>query len=40
LEQAISLGPREDVDDIYRVFENVHDERAALASWSRYEGKS
>ena len=27
-------------DDIYRVFENVHDERATLASWSRCEGKS
>ena len=31
MEQAISLGPREDMDDIYRVVENIHDERANLA---------
>ena len=38
LEQAMFLGPREDMDDIYRAFEKVHDERAALADWSRREG--
>ena len=40
LEQAIFLGPRQDIDDIYRAFEKVHDERAALADWSRREGAS
>jgi dTDP-4-amino-4,6-dideoxygalactose transaminase len=38
LEQAIFLGSREDMDDIYRAFEKVYDERAALADWSRREG--
>jgi dTDP-4-amino-4,6-dideoxygalactose transaminase len=38
LEQAIFLGPREDMDDIYRAFEKVYDERAALVDWSRREG--
>ena len=35
LEQAIFLGPREDIDDIYRAFEKIHDQRAALSGWSR-----
>ncbi len=39
LEQSMFLGPREDMDDIYRAFEKVHDHRAALADWSRREGK-
>ena len=38
LEQSMFLGPREDIDDIYRAFEKVHDQRAALADWSRREG--
>ena len=38
LEQAISLGPREDMDDIYRAFEKVYEQRAALADWSRRAG--
>ncbi len=37
LEQAMFLGPREDMDDIYRAFEKVYDHRAALADWSRRE---
>jgi dTDP-4-amino-4,6-dideoxygalactose transaminase len=40
LEQAMFLGPREDMDDIYRAFEKVYDQRAALADWSRHEGTS
>ena len=35
LEQAIFLGPREDIDDIHRAFEKVYDNRSALADWSR-----
>lgn len=35
LEQAMFLGPREDMDDIARAFEKVHDQRAALADWSQ-----
>jgi dTDP-4-amino-4,6-dideoxygalactose transaminase len=38
LEQAMFLGPREDMDDIYRAFEKVYEQRAALADWSRREG--
>jgi dTDP-4-amino-4,6-dideoxygalactose transaminase len=38
LEQAMFLGPRDDMDDIYRAFEKVYAERAALADWSRREG--
>jgi len=34
LEQAIFLGPREDIDDVYRAFEKIYDTRAALADWS------
>ena len=37
LEQAMFLGPREDIDDIYRAFEKVHADRAALVDWSRRE---
>ena len=37
LEQAMFLGPREDLDDIFRAFEKVCEERAALADWSRRE---
>ena len=37
LEQAMFLGPREDVDDIYRAFEKIYDQRAALADWFRRE---
>ena len=35
LEQAMFLGTRNDIDDIYRAFEKVHDQRRALADWSR-----
>ena len=35
LEQAMFLGPRADMDDIYRAFEKVYEQRAALADWSR-----
>ncbi len=35
LEQSIFLGPREDIDDVHRAFEKVHEHRAALADWSR-----
>jgi dTDP-4-amino-4,6-dideoxygalactose transaminase len=38
LEQAALLGPREDMDDIYRAFEKIHEHRAALADWSRQQG--
>lgn len=34
LEQAMFLGPREDVDDIYRAFEKIHEQRAALSAWA------
>jgi len=37
LEQAILLGPHEDMDDIYHAFEKVYEQRAALADWSRRE---
>ena len=37
LEQAMFLGPREDVDDIYRAFEKIDAQRAALADWFRRE---
>ena len=40
LEQAMFLGPREDMDDIYRAFEKVYEECAALADWSRRESTS
>lgn len=35
LEQAMLLGPREDMDDISRAFEKVYEERGALAEWCR-----
>ncbi len=35
LEQAMFLGPREDMDDIARAFEKIYDQRAALATWWR-----
>jgi dTDP-4-amino-4,6-dideoxygalactose transaminase len=35
LEQAMFLGPREDMDDIARAFEKVYENRAALAEWMR-----
>jgi dTDP-4-amino-4,6-dideoxygalactose transaminase len=38
LEQAMFLGPREDIDDIHRAFEKVYDQRAALRDWSRRQG--
>ncbi len=38
LEQAMFLGPRQDMDDISRAFEKVYHHRAALAAWSRREG--
>jgi len=38
LEQGIFLGEREDIDDVYRAFEKVYDQRAALVDWSRREG--
>ena len=38
LEQAMFLGPREDIDDIARAFDKVYESRAALAAWSRREG--
>jgi dTDP-4-amino-4,6-dideoxygalactose transaminase len=37
LEQSMFLGPREDMDDIYRAFEKVYEQRAALADWARRE---
>jgi dTDP-4-amino-4,6-dideoxygalactose transaminase len=33
LEQAMLLGPRADIDDIFRAFEKIHNQRAALAEW-------
>jgi dTDP-4-amino-4,6-dideoxygalactose transaminase len=38
LEQAMFLGPREDMNDICRAFEKVYHQRAALADWFRREG--
>jgi dTDP-4-amino-4,6-dideoxygalactose transaminase len=35
LEQAMFLGPRADLEDIYLAFEKVHEQRVALADWSR-----
>ncbi len=35
LEQAMFLGPCADIDDIYRAFEKIYDECAALADWKR-----
>jgi dTDP-4-amino-4,6-dideoxygalactose transaminase len=40
LEHAMFLGPREDMDDIYRAFEKVHQQRTALADWSRRAGSA
>ena len=34
LEQAMFLGPREDVEDIARAFEKVYEGRAGLAEWA------
>jgi dTDP-4-amino-4,6-dideoxygalactose transaminase len=39
LEQAIFLGPREDINDIARAFEKVYEQRAALADWSLNQAK-
>jgi dTDP-4-amino-4,6-dideoxygalactose transaminase len=39
LEQAMFLGPRQDMDDIYRAFKKVHDQRAALTQWSARQGE-
>jgi dTDP-4-amino-4,6-dideoxygalactose transaminase len=38
LEQAMFLGPREDMDDVCRAFEKIYDSRAALADWCGREG--
>jgi dTDP-4-amino-4,6-dideoxygalactose transaminase len=38
LEQSLLVGPRADVDDVYRAFEKVHEHRAALADWCRRAG--
>jgi len=35
LEQAMLLGPRADMDDVYRAFEKVHEQRVALVDWLR-----
>jgi dTDP-4-amino-4,6-dideoxygalactose transaminase len=35
LEQAMFLGPRDDIDDVARAFEKIYENRAALADWSR-----
>lgn len=40
LEQAMLLGPREDMDDVLRAFEKIHAQRAALAAWAAKTGKS
>lgn len=39
LEQSLFLGTRKDVDDIASAFEKVHENRDALDSWARKEGK-
>jgi hypothetical protein len=38
LEHALLLGPRADVDDIYRAFAKIHEQRDALADWFRRAG--
>jgi dTDP-4-amino-4,6-dideoxygalactose transaminase len=38
LEHPMFLGPREDIDDIYRAFEKIHQQRDALADRSRRAG--
>jgi dTDP-4-amino-4,6-dideoxygalactose transaminase len=38
LEQSLLVGRRADVDDIYRAFEKVYDQRAALSDWCRRAG--
>ncbi|HVU87604.1 MAG TPA: DegT/DnrJ/EryC1/StrS family aminotransferase [Pirellulales bacterium] len=40
LEQAMLLGPREDVDDVLRAFEKIHSQRAALVDWAAKNGKN
>jgi dTDP-4-amino-4,6-dideoxygalactose transaminase len=35
LEHPLLLGPRPDIEDIYRAFEKVHENRLALADWHR-----
>src|SRR5262249_35545903 len=35
LEQAMMLGTRRDMDDIYHAFEKIHDQRDALVEWHR-----
>jgi dTDP-4-amino-4,6-dideoxygalactose transaminase len=35
LEHPLLLGPRADIEDIYRAFEKVHESRLALADWYR-----
>jgi dTDP-4-amino-4,6-dideoxygalactose transaminase len=38
LGHPLLLGPRSDVEDIYRAFEKVREQRVALADWSRRSG--
>jgi dTDP-4-amino-4,6-dideoxygalactose transaminase len=38
LEQAMLLGRRADVDDIYRAFEKVYEQRLALTDWCKRAG--
>jgi len=38
LEQAMMLGLRRDMDDIYHAFEKVHEQRVALVDWHRRAG--
>jgi dTDP-4-amino-4,6-dideoxygalactose transaminase len=35
LEQGMFLGPRQDMDDIYRAFEKIVASRAALTDWAQ-----
>jgi dTDP-4-amino-4,6-dideoxygalactose transaminase len=39
LEQGMFLGPRADIDDVASAFEKIHQNRAALADWSRSQAK-
>jgi hypothetical protein len=39
LEHAMLLGPRADMDDIYRAFEKIHADREALNAWAGGERK-
>jgi dTDP-4-amino-4,6-dideoxygalactose transaminase len=40
LEQAMFLGSREDMDDIWRAFEKIFENRAALSDWSSRQASS